>query len=79
MEEETYELITDKAYRIVKEIEQEVEKELNERKPYFVKSKKELHKRLTGSRGIQFILRQLKKKYNVIEDGSWYILWKKKQ
>ncbi len=70
-----YELISDKAAKIIKQIIEETEKELKSGKPYHIIRKRYLQRLLHGTRGLQFIIKQLKKRYRVIEDGSWYILY----
>mgnify|MGYP000265223079 CR=1 FL=1 len=73
-----YELLSDKTSKVIQRIIEETEKELRAGKPYYIIRKRQIQKMLSGSRGLQFVIKQLKKKYRVVEDGSWYIISPKK-
>ncbi|MHA1590801.1 MAG: hypothetical protein ACTSVA_09445 [Candidatus Njordarchaeales archaeon] len=68
------ELMTDTLSRILHEIINEAEKSFAAGSPYYILPKRWLQKKLRGARGLQYIIKQLKRKYKVVEDGSWYIL-----
>jgi len=69
-----YELLSDRVSKIIQHIIKETEEAFKSGKPYFIIRKREIQKLLSGSRGLQFIIKQLKKRYKVVEDGSWYII-----
>lgn len=72
------ELMHDRITKILKEIIEQVENALNSGEPYFIVRKREIQRNLSGSRGLQFIIKQLKRRYKIVEDGSWYIISLKK-
>lgn len=73
-ETDIYELLSDRISRIVEKIIEDAEKEFRGGKPYYIIRKRQIQKLLSGSRGLQFIIKQLRKKYRIVEDGSWYII-----
>ena len=73
------ELMHDKVTKVLREIIKRADEALNSGEPYFIVRKREIQRTLSGSRGLQYIIKQLKRRYRIIEDGSWYIISLKKQ
>lgn len=68
------ELMHDKITRVLNDIIKRADKALSSGEPYFIIRKREIQKTLSGSRGLQYIIKQLKRRYKIVEDGSWYII-----
>ncbi|MHA1616556.1 MAG: hypothetical protein ACTSX9_04550 [Candidatus Njordarchaeales archaeon] len=68
------ELVSDVLSKVLNEIIEDAEKSFANGSPYYILPKRWLQKKLRGARGLQYIIKQLKRRYKVVEDGSWYIL-----
>ena len=79
VQEESLDLLTERLNKILEEIIADAEKSFSEGAPYYILRRRWLQKKLHGSRGLQFILKKLRKRYKITEDGSWYILRKLEQ
>ncbi len=72
------ELMHDKVSKVLKDIIEKAEEAFSSGEPYFIIRKREIQRNLSGSRGLQYIIKQLKRRYRIVEDGSWYIISLKK-
>lgn len=74
MEELEMKLDSDKLREVIRKIEEEAQKKFAEGEPYYIVRLRWLRKKLEGTRGVAFILRNLNKKFSVDKDGSWIVL-----